>query len=264
MSPDLDAYAFRDPGFRSNRDDPWVVTPNSPRIPVPRKAWNDVGHSWPRFGRPDSVITGCHIHNKIDHGASPRCSSAVCEDGAVTKREIVRLVDDLDGGAADQTVSFGLEGRAYMIDLSDEHAEHLRSALREYVAAARSPSATRERPVGARGATKGSSNREQARRIRDWARAQGLAVPDRGRIPKAVLDAYHGAAAEGHAEPSQAGPGESGSASGPSATDEGGASTGGSEDEKVLRWHQAKGYKVPADGSVSGLMRHRYRKAAPG
>ncbi|WP_147201168.1 Lsr2 dimerization domain-containing protein, partial [Pseudonocardia asaccharolytica] len=49
----------------------------------------------------------------------------------------VRLVDDLTGEQADETVVFGLDGKGYEIDLSKAHAESLRNVLAEFVAAAR-------------------------------------------------------------------------------------------------------------------------------
>ena len=47
------------------------------------------------------------------------------------------LIDDLDGGEADETVKFGLDGTQYEIDLSSAHADELRNALATYVSAAR-------------------------------------------------------------------------------------------------------------------------------
>ena len=48
----------------------------------------------------------------------------------------VTLVDDLDGSEAAETVSFGLDGRAYEIDLSVDNAARLRDAIAPFVAAA--------------------------------------------------------------------------------------------------------------------------------
>ena len=45
----------------------------------------------------------------------------------------VILVDDLDGGEAEETVKFGLDGANYEIDLSNSNAQKLRSALAQYV-----------------------------------------------------------------------------------------------------------------------------------
>ena len=49
----------------------------------------------------------------------------------------IRLIDDLDGDTADETVEFGIDGKNYEIDLSKSNAEKLRDALASYVAAAR-------------------------------------------------------------------------------------------------------------------------------
>jgi len=48
----------------------------------------------------------------------------------------VLLVDDLDGGEAEETVSFGIDGATYEIDLSGENAAKLRAALEPFIKAA--------------------------------------------------------------------------------------------------------------------------------
>ena len=117
----------------------------------------------------------------------------------------VRLVDDLDGEAADETVEFGIDGRNYEIDLSKENAGRLRDALADFVSAARraggrrrstsstSSAGTGSASGGAGSAPKGRTaiDREQNQAIRDWARKRGMKVSDRGRIPAEVLEAYH-------------------------------------------------------------------------
>jgi hypothetical protein len=114
----------------------------------------------------------------------------------------VRLVDDLDGEVADETVEFGIDGKNYEIDLSKENAGRLRDALADFVSAARraggrrrggSSAGTGTASGGAGAAPKGraSIDREQNQAIRDWARKRGMKVSDRGRIPAEVLEAYH-------------------------------------------------------------------------
>jgi hypothetical protein len=109
----------------------------------------------------------------------------------------IRLIDDLDGEAADETVEFGVDGKSYEIDLSKDNAERLRDALAAFVGAAR-----RSAAGGGSGRRRGSLatsapvrrptiDREQNQAIRDWARKRGMKVSDRGRIPAEVLDAYH-------------------------------------------------------------------------
>jgi hypothetical protein len=58
--------------------------------------------------------------------------------GPMVKHTRTMLVDDLDGSPASGTVRFGLDGRSYEIDLSDENAARLRAILADYAATARS------------------------------------------------------------------------------------------------------------------------------
>jgi hypothetical protein len=108
----------------------------------------------------------------------------------------VILSDDLDEDVpADETVSFSLDGTNYEIDLSDKNAEELRNAFSRYVQAARKVGRGGGRASGGgrSRATGGRMDREQAGAIRDWARKNGHAVSDRGRIPASVVEAYEAA-----------------------------------------------------------------------
>jgi hypothetical protein len=99
------------------------------------------------------------------------------------------LVDDLDGSDATQTVSFGLDGTSYEIDLSDEHAAALREALAGYVGHARKVTGSRG---GRRTRSTGtsSSSGPSAGELREWGRANGFEVSDRGRVSAEVREAY--------------------------------------------------------------------------
>jgi len=107
----------------------------------------------------------------------------------------VLLVDDLDGGTATETVSFGLDGSGYEIDLSSENANKLREALAPYVGNARRATRGSARPNGAgRPARNGARiDREQTQAIREWARKNGHKVSERGRIPGSIVEAYNSA-----------------------------------------------------------------------
>lgn len=111
----------------------------------------------------------------------------------MAQQVLVSLVDDLDGQEANETVTFGLDGKSYEIDLSGGNASKLRDALAEYVAAARRPGSERRRSSGGgvRPAGRAAVDREQSQAIREWARKQGMKVSDRGRIPADVQAAYH-------------------------------------------------------------------------
>jgi Lsr2 len=95
------------------------------------------------------------------------------------------FIDDLDGSAAEGTVRFGLDGTEYEIDLNARHAQQLRDALAAYVKAGRRVSGGSRRAAhsGRRGLAGGLNTTE----VREWAKAQGIEVKDRGRIPAELV-----------------------------------------------------------------------------
>ncbi len=103
------------------------------------------------------------------------------------------LEDDLDGGKADETVQFGLDGVEYEIDLSSENYEKLRDALAPWVGVARRTGGRRKRAVGSAAAApraaaaEGASNTSD---IRAWAQENGYEVSSRGRVSAEVREAY--------------------------------------------------------------------------
>jgi nucleoid-associated protein Lsr2 len=109
----------------------------------------------------------------------------------VAQKIQVLLVDDLDGGEAEGTVRFGLDGVEYEIDLNTEHAEALRRALAPFIGAARRSPAAGRRPV--RGGRRAAAGGLDTTEVREWARAQGIEVKDRGRIPAEVVARFKAA-----------------------------------------------------------------------
>jgi hypothetical protein len=112
----------------------------------------------------------------------------------VARRTIHLLVDDLDGGDADQTVRFALDGVAYTIDLNARNATRLRGVLEKYTAAGRRvPASGRTAHTRAGGTRRGPArvDADQYRAIRAWAQSKGIGVSARGRIAQAVVDRYH-------------------------------------------------------------------------
>jgi hypothetical protein len=113
-------------------------------------------------------------------------------EAAVAEIREVRLIDDIDGEPADETVAFGIDGRSYEIDLSAGNAGKLRDALSEFVASARrSGSGGRRRGGSAPAARRPIIDREQNQAIREWARKRGEQISDRGRIPARLVEAFH-------------------------------------------------------------------------
>jgi hypothetical protein len=102
------------------------------------------------------------------------------------------FIDDLDGSAAEGTVQFGLDGTDYEIDLNAKHAQALRKALARYVGAARKvPASRRQGRTRRQPASNGVSNSH----VREWARAQGIDVKERGRIPAELVVKFKAATA---------------------------------------------------------------------
>ena len=101
----------------------------------------------------------------------------------MAQRVVVTLFDDIDGAEATETVSFGIDGRAYEIDLSADNAEKLRNALAPYLAAGRRQS--RSGKVYRR-----TSVAPDPAAVRAWAQSRGMDLPARGRIPKHVYEAF--------------------------------------------------------------------------
>jgi hypothetical protein len=95
------------------------------------------------------------------------------------------LVDDIDQSDAEETVTFGLDGKEYAIDLNAKNARSLRDALAPYVAHARAVSGRSGRRSPAKAA-----NGPAPSEIRAWARDNGFDVPERGRVSAEVREAY--------------------------------------------------------------------------
>ncbi|MER7414547.1 MULTISPECIES: histone-like nucleoid-structuring protein Lsr2 [Streptomyces] len=101
----------------------------------------------------------------------------------------VLLVDDLDGGEADETVTFALDGKTYEIDLNTTNADKLRSALEPFLKSGRRTGGRSARGKGGGRAAQASSGPDTAK-IRAWAKEQGYEVNDRGRVPASIREAY--------------------------------------------------------------------------
>lgn len=113
----------------------------------------------------------------------------------MAQRMHIVLEDDIDGSEAVETVSFALDGTSYEIDLNEQNASALREALATYVGHGRkvSPGRGRRATRGGSGNGSGNGSGASAKEIREWARSHGHDVPERGRIPASVRDAFDAA-----------------------------------------------------------------------
>jgi hypothetical protein len=108
----------------------------------------------------------------------------------VARRVIEQLVDDIDGGPAEETVSFSYQGVDYDIDLSAKNAAALRNLLTPYADAGRRT--TGQRPTSRRLASvKPSAAKTDPKAVREWATKEGKAVSSRGRVPASLVAEFH-------------------------------------------------------------------------
>lgn len=100
------------------------------------------------------------------------------------------LKDDIDGSEATETVSFGLDGTNYLIELNEEHARILRDGLSSFINVARVDQPLDRNapavPVGGLGS-------KRSKRIRSWAIREGYDVNHYGRVPNDIVAAYYAA-----------------------------------------------------------------------
>jgi len=104
----------------------------------------------------------------------------------MSSKVVVLLEDDVDGTRADETIEFGIDGTTYAIDLNDQNAKKLRSALDGYISKARKVS-------GRRSASRKASSGVDLRAVRAWAASNGIKLANRGRVPSSVLEQYRAA-----------------------------------------------------------------------
>jgi Lsr2 len=107
----------------------------------------------------------------------------------MAKETVTRLVDDLDGGAATETVAFSWGGTSYEIDLSKKNSAAFGKAVAPYVSASRKVSTARKTAPAKRVSSGGNSERLQE--IRAWAKANGHNVSARGRIAANIVELFN-------------------------------------------------------------------------
>jgi uncharacterized membrane protein len=108
----------------------------------------------------------------------------------MAKTTIVQVSDDLDGSANASEVRFAFDGTEYAIDLSTKNRKNLEKALRPYIEATTKVSGRGARTRGAARAKRSGASSGDLAAIRAWARENGHEISDRGRLSKAVVDAY--------------------------------------------------------------------------
>ena len=111
----------------------------------------------------------------------------------MAQRVSVDLVDDLDGGRAVETLRFSIDGTDYEIDLGKRNADRLRAAMAAYIESGRRLVRTTGRGRGRTVVQRRVEVAADPRAVRAWAKANRVSIPDRGRIPLAVIEQYRAA-----------------------------------------------------------------------
>lgn len=103
----------------------------------------------------------------------------------MAKVETVQIVDDLTGKTLDgediNRIKFAVDGKEYLLEVSNANAEKFYAAMEKWVAAAQ--------PVK-KGRSKRLSRAKEIRAVRAWAIENGYEVSERGRVPNDILEAY--------------------------------------------------------------------------
>lgn len=111
----------------------------------------------------------------------------------MARKVIVKLVDDLDNTSiATETVTFGIDGSHYEIDLSATNATKLRDEYDQWITHARRVGRT---PKATSAGSPTPQKRNDLTAIRAWAADNGYKVSVRGRVAAEVVHAYHNATA---------------------------------------------------------------------
>ena len=94
--------------------------------------------------------------------------------------------DDKEIPAGQQrSITFGIDGREYEIDLCARHSERLSEAVGKFAEHARKATVK-----GSRRRRRTTAHRQRSAEIRAWAKSSGIEVSDRGRIPGHVLAGF--------------------------------------------------------------------------
>lgn len=123
---------------------------------------------------------------------SLRFSERCCIMTGMAVETITKLIDDVDGSPADQTVEFSFLGARYEIDLTEKHTDQMRKALEPWLERARRARGgnARRKPAQARRTPKAAKPKPTNDEIRAWAKEKGIKVAEKGRIANAVIDQY--------------------------------------------------------------------------
>jgi len=108
----------------------------------------------------------------------------------MARQVLEKLIDDLDGSPANETIHFGLDTTRYEIDLNAKNAASLRKLLGPYITVARNDGKA-AKSASRNGARPAMVKRDvDVAEVRQWARKRKIKVPQRGRLSSAIIEQY--------------------------------------------------------------------------
>lgn len=114
----------------------------------------------------------------------------------MSTKTTIQLIDDVDGTEAVESITFGIDGVVYEIDLNEENSGKLRDGVfGSYIDAGRRTGGRLHsgatKSVAKPAVARAGISREERKAIQRWAAQNGFTVPsDRGRIATQVVEAW--------------------------------------------------------------------------
>lgn len=109
----------------------------------------------------------------------------------MAQKIITELLCDMhndDTTPALDTISYTWAGTALELDVCQKHADDMDKKIAPFVALSRRVTGSNVR--GIKSGVKFARKPSDAAKVREWARGQGIPVPDRGRMPVAITEQY--------------------------------------------------------------------------
>jgi len=107
---------------------------------------------------------------------------------------ITQRIDDIDGTPDARLLMFMFDGDTYEIDLTDKYVDDMRDVLALYIVKGRKTKSQATARPETRSRSAERATRAERDAIREWGQAHGFTIPQRGKLPSALVDAYHAAA----------------------------------------------------------------------
>lgn len=134
-----------------------------------------------------------------------RSGYPIGKETLVGERVTVTRFDDFDNELeANETITFALDETTYEVDLSDQNAKRIRSELQKWIDVSRKVAGSSDRRRADRNGDSSDEAGLPLAEIRAWARANGVEVPNRGRVSIAIVRAWTAATSNGRSPRGQA------------------------------------------------------------